>query len=83
MYLRFHSAAIPYMYLANDPQGQWAVEQAVAHCRIDVLLRVARTGAMIFHRAPRRTPAEERRGESTQNDIRTDNLADLKCNSRI
>jgi hypothetical protein len=26
-------------------------------------LRVARTGALIFHRAPRRTPAEDRRGE--------------------
>ena len=37
--------------------GQWAVEQAVAHGRVDVLLRVARTGACLFHRMPRR-PSE-------------------------
>jgi hypothetical protein len=47
--------------------GQWAVEQAVAHGRIDVLLRVARTGAMIFHRPPRRTPAENRREMAAYN----------------
>ena len=47
--------------------GQWAVEQSVAHGRIDVLVRVARTGAMIFHRPPRRTPAEDRREMAAYN----------------
>ena len=40
--------------------GQWALEQAVAHGRIEVLVRVARTGAAIFHRMPRPEEPDQR-----------------------
>jgi hypothetical protein len=39
--------------------GQWALERAVHHNRLDVLLRIARTGTSLWHRLKRPTASTE------------------------